>query len=34
MDSQQRRYITTDRPGQKIPAGPLAEQRQNVRNLN
>jgi hypothetical protein len=34
MDSQERRYITTDRPGQKIPAAPLAERRQNVRNLN
>jgi transposase-like protein len=34
MDSQARRYITTDRPGQRIPAVPLAERRQNVRNLN
>jgi hypothetical protein len=34
MDSQQRRYITIDRPVQKIPAGPFAERRQNVRNLN
>jgi hypothetical protein len=34
MDSQARRYITTDRLGQKIPAVRLAERRQNVRNLN
>jgi hypothetical protein len=34
MDSPYLRYIMTDRPGQKLPAVPFAERRQNVRNLN